>query len=88
MTQDEKPIEGNQSSVARLMAEIGLQYQAAQLALTGAVLGASKHEFITARTERIEIIREQLTELVGPDEATRMVVEEMNKASDNVKETK
>ena len=86
MNHDEKPPETNEISVARLLQEIDLQYQAAYYALSGNAVGVAKHEFITARTERLEVIREQLAGLVGSDEATKLVIEQMNKASDKARE--
>jgi hypothetical protein len=80
--------ERNQSDVARLLAEIDLQYQAAQLALSGQAVGVSQHQFITARLERIEDARQELVNLVGdPDEASRLVIEQMNKSAQEPKET-
>lgn len=77
----------NQSEVARLLQEIDLQYEAADRALNGAALGISLHEFMIARTERIEGIRQELEKLVGPDEATKLVVQQMDKSSDRTKES-
>ena len=72
-----------ESEIRRLMAEIDRQYQAAQYALSGEALGTSTHAFITARMERIGNCHEQLINLVGDEqEATRLVVEQMNKAAD------
>ena len=75
--------ERNESDVQRLLRTIDTEYQAAALGLSGLALGTSQHRFITARMENIEHAREQLVELVGnPDEATRLVVEQMNKSAD------
>lgn len=70
----------NQSSVARLMAEISAQYEAAQWALSGQAVGIAQHQFITARLERMEDARQELEQLIGPDESTRLVVEQLVKA--------
>ena len=72
--------QGNQSSVARLMAEISAQYEAAQWALSGQAVGVSQHTFITRRLEKMEDARQELEQLVGPDESTRLVVEQLDKS--------
>jgi hypothetical protein len=78
------PQNRTESDVARLVAEIDLQYQAAQMALSGVALGTSIHAFITARMERIEDARQELVELVGDEnEANKLVIEQMNKSADN-----
>ena len=75
--------QGNESDVQRLLRTIDTEYQAAALGLSGLALGTSQHSFITARMERIEEAREKLVEIVGdPDEATRLVVEQMNQSAD------
>lgn len=73
--------ERNESDVRRLLQRIDLEYQAAQLGLSGIALGTSMHAFISARLEGIGHAREQLVELVGdPDEATRLVVDQLNQS--------
>lgn len=73
----------NESDVQRLLRTIDCEYRAAALGLSGLALGTAQHSFITARMENIEHAREQLVEIVGdPDEATRLVVEQMNQAAD------
>jgi hypothetical protein len=72
----------NQSEIRRLMDEIDSQYQAAHQALYSFNLGTSTHEFITARMERIGMAAEELKQLVGENEAARIVVEQMSKAAD------
>jgi len=75
--------ERRESDVQRLLAEIDINYTAAQLGLSGLALGTSMHRFISARMERIEGARRELVQLVGDaDEATRLVVEQMNKSAD------
>ena len=75
--------ERNESDVQRLLRTIDTEYQAAALGLSGLALGTAQHRFITKRMENIEHAREQLVEIVGnPDEATRLVVEQMNKSAD------
>ncbi|HYT27579.1 MAG TPA: hypothetical protein VEL72_01055 [Ktedonobacteraceae bacterium] len=62
------------SEVARLMQEIELAYEAAQLALTGIAITA-RHDFINARQEHIALCHEDLKKLVGEDEAIKMMYE-------------
>ena len=63
----------NQSEVARLLQQIELEYEAAQRALNGLASGASKHQYITARMERMHACHSALKDLVGEQEATRMM---------------
>ncbi len=74
--------EGGQSDVARLMAEITDQYTAAQLALSGQAIGVAQHAFITARLERMEDARQELEQLIGPEESTRLLVEQLEKSEE------
>ena len=62
-----------ESEVARLLREIDEAYQAAEWALTGLACGTTKHDFINAKEERIAICHQELTTLIGPDEATALV---------------
>lgn len=78
---------GGQSEVGNLLRRINQEYQAAQWGLSGLAYGVSQHAFITAHMEKIEDARERLVELVGDeDEATRLVVEQMNKPVDKGEE--
>ena len=72
----------NQSEIRRLMDTIDQEYQSAFLGLSGLNLGTAQHEFITARMERIGAAAEELKQLVGENEAARIVVEQMSKATD------
>lgn len=47
------------SEVARLLAQISAEYEAAQRGLTGLAYGTSQHEFITARMENMGQIHVQ-----------------------------
>jgi hypothetical protein len=60
------------SEVARLLAQIDSEYEAAQRGLSGLAQGISKHQFITRRMERIGALHSQLHELVG-DEAMALI---------------
>ena len=78
----------NKSEVARLMQRIDEEYEAAERGLNG-FAQVEQHEFITARMERIGEHYEDLQQLVGEQEACRLLVEASNKprevgASDEV----
>src|SRR5215469_16910962 len=60
------------SEVARLLAQISREYEAAQLGLSGLAQGISQHRFITRRMERIGELHAQLRSLVG-DEAMALI---------------
>ncbi len=66
------------STVARLKKQIDAEAEAAQLALYGPAQGISKHQFITARMERMGILHEQLKGLIG-DEADQYLISAMEK---------
>lgn len=66
-------MQGN-SEIARLREQIAQEYEAALRALSGIAYGTAKHQFITARMERIGTCHEALKHLVGEREATRMMV--------------
>ncbi len=61
------------SEVAQLRQQIADEYLAAQSGLTGLASGTSRHQFITARLENLGVIHERLIELVGSDEAIKIV---------------
>jgi hypothetical protein len=62
-----------ESSIAQLLQQIDQEYRAAQLGLTGLASGTARHDFITARTENLGVMHEQLIELVGPEKAIALV---------------
>lgn len=62
----------NKSEVARLLQRIDLEYEAAQRGLTGVAMVA-RHKFITARMEAIGRYHSALQELVGEQEAARLL---------------
>ncbi len=67
----------NNSEVARILAQMREQYQAATLGLSGLSLGSSQHKFITNKMERIAELHEQLQELAGA-EAMELVAETLD----------
>lgn len=64
--------QSNQSEVACLRMQIEQEYQAAQM-LKASALGTAKHEFITARIERIGAYQAVLAQLVGEEESIAIV---------------
>jgi hypothetical protein len=65
----------SQSEVARLLMEIELSYQAAKNGLQGLAEGTAKHEFITAKMERIEQNRVSLIKIVGQEQAMGLFIQ-------------
>lgn len=65
----------NRSEIVRLRQRIAAEYVAAQQGLSGLASGISKHAFITHRMECISLYHSELQQLVGEDEATRMMAE-------------
>ncbi len=68
-----------QSEVARLREQIEAEYVAAKRALTGLASGTARHVFITHRMEHLGLYHSELVQLVGEHEATKIVVEAMEK---------
>ena len=67
----------HRSEVARLLAQISAEYEAAQRGLTGLSYGTSQHEIITARMENMGKIHTQLQTLVC-DIAIAMIADQLN----------
>jgi hypothetical protein len=61
------------SAVARLVAQITAEYEAAERALHGMAEGAARHQFINARMERMGTLKNELAEQVG-DAAEAMTI--------------
>lgn len=60
------------SEVARLLAQINREYEAAQNGLSGLAQGVGQHRFMTKRMEQIAELHTQLRDLVG-DEAMELI---------------
>jgi hypothetical protein len=67
----------NKSEVARLKQQIAEEYAAAQAGLSGLAVGVARHQFITARMERIQAYHRNLQLLVGEQEAMQVVQQAM-----------
>ena len=71
----------NVSEVAQLQEQIAAEYMAAKLGLLGLNAGTGRHDFITARQERIGVLHEQLQGIVG-DTAIALVAETLTNIPD------
>jgi hypothetical protein len=71
-------IGGNQSDVARVLTQIGNEYESAQNALYGFANGTARHEFITARMENMGHLHTQLQGLVGDDQAMALIADQLD----------
>lgn len=67
----------NKSEVARLLQQIGQEYEAAQRGLS-AYTQSSRHDFITVRMEKMSQLQIHLAETVGLPEASRLVANHLN----------
>lgn len=65
----------NHSEIARLRQRIAEEYEAAMRGLSGLASGTASHEFITRRMEQMGACHETLKQLVGEQEATRILAE-------------
>ncbi len=62
------------STIAQLRQRLVLEYEAAHNGLHGlAAVGKAPHLYRTECTERISEVHQRLIDIVGPDEATRIV---------------
>jgi hypothetical protein len=71
----EERVDTPTSEVARLRQHIQAEYEAAERGLSGLASGITRHAFITARTEHLAALHEQLTDLVGREQATHILAQ-------------
>jgi aspartate oxidase len=69
----------NQSEVARIRQQIQDEQSAAYQGLHGLSQGMSQHAFITRRMERMGILHDKLKEIVGEQEAAKILAEALDK---------
>ncbi|HLX39597.1 MAG TPA: hypothetical protein VKR42_03655 [Ktedonobacteraceae bacterium] len=62
-----------ESEVAQLRRQIEMEIEAMQRGIHGFASGTSRHSFIRKRMDRVGSYQEKLMQVVGKDEATRMV---------------
>lgn len=65
----------NNSEVARLMAQIIAEFEAAQSAMYGMATGVARHQYINARMERMGALKNELATRIGDSEAMTMTWE-------------
>jgi len=65
----------DKSEVARLRRHIADEYLAAKQGLTGLACGVPRHDFITARMEKLGQYQEQLNALLGEDQGISLLAE-------------
>ncbi len=63
------------SEVALLRQRITEEYEAMKHGLSGLAYGTAKHAFIDARMKRVDAYYDQLTQHIGPKEASQVVCE-------------
>jgi hypothetical protein len=63
------------SEVARLREQVRLEYEAMMRGLYSFAEGSAKHEFISARMNRVGTYHEKLAKEIGKDKATKMIGE-------------
>jgi hypothetical protein len=74
-------IEETRSEVARLLAQIDAEYQAAHNGLYGLAAGSTRHDFIQKRMERVGELGEQLIAQMGKEAAIPLLLEAMEAGS-------
>lgn len=70
------------SEVAQILIQIQAEYESGMRGLYGLASGAAKHQFITARMERIDQLHITLGECVGEEQATQLLVSTLADLSD------
>jgi len=72
------PLNRTESRIQGLLSTITHEYQAAQLALNLHVQDPNRHDFINQCLDRIALAHADLKQLVGPDEAARLIIKQMD----------
>jgi hypothetical protein len=73
----------SKSEVAWRLKLIKQQYEAAQKGLSGLAQGSARHTFISARMQSMGRIHKELQNLVGPEQAIRLVAETLQEHTCN-----
>jgi hypothetical protein len=66
-----------QSEITRLLTRIEQEYASARRGLSALASGTARHAFISGKMERIQTCSRALCGLLGEQEATRVVVEQI-----------
>lgn len=72
----------NKSEVAQILAQIQMEYESGVYGLSGLASGTARHEFITARMERIGQLHSDLRDLVGEQHAAGLLVHALESGAD------
>jgi hypothetical protein len=67
------------SEVTRLLTRIEQEYASARSGLSGLASGTARHTFICGKMERIQTCYRALCDLLGEQEATRVVAERLER---------
>jgi hypothetical protein len=70
------------SEVARILAQIREEYEAAKLGLSGMALGTCKHEFITTKMENMGKLQLELGALIGNMPSIALIAEHLSDIPD------
>ncbi len=65
------------SEVARLLAQIRAEYEAAERGLSGLAYGTSRHDFVTQKMNAVGKLHEELKAIVG-DNAMELIVQQLS----------
>lgn len=74
------------SEVARLLTQIQAEYHSGMSGLAGLASGTARHDFISARMERIGQFHNELCDLVGADDAIALVAHTLEENPDSIPE--
>ncbi len=66
------------SEVARILAQIRAEYEAAERGLSGLAYGTSRHDFVTQKMDTMGQLHEELKAIVGETPAMALIVEQLN----------
>jgi hypothetical protein len=72
------------SEVARLLAQIRQNYEAAYFGLSGLAQGNARHDFINKKMEDMGKIQVQLGKIIGHDPAMALIVEHLADLPDRI----
>jgi len=70
------------SEVARLLAQIRAEYEAAQRGLSGLAQGSSNHVFITKKMENMGKLQVDLAGIVGEEASLALITDQLNACPD------
>jgi hypothetical protein len=76
----------NKSEVARILAQIRDEYEAARQGLSGLSQGTPQHVFITTKMEHIGALHEQLQGLAGKTIAIQLIADVLDNAANSTQD--